>query len=65
MRVAHPEVRLGSGGPPEGPVGVGRPTQRSERGQEAHQDVREGSGRPPGGSRGVKRPIQRGQESQP
>ena len=51
VREAHPEVREGSGGPPEGlggveshtqrSVGVGRPTWRSRRGREAHPEVQD------------------------
>ena len=54
----HSEVRVGSGGQPEGLGGpprssgeVRRPTQRSGRGREAHLEVREGAGGPPKGSR--------------
>ena len=35
-----PEVRQWSGGPPESPAMVGRPSQRSGSGREAHPDVR-------------------------
>ena len=45
--MAHPEVREGSGGPPGGLGGVGRPTRRSVKGREADPEDRERSGDPP------------------
>ena len=41
---AHPEVQERLKGPPEGEGGVGRPTRRSGKGQEAHPVVQDGSG---------------------
>ena len=38
---------------------MGKPTQKSRRGQEAHPKIRERSGAPPGGLEGFGRPIRR------
>ena len=51
VRKAHLEVQEGLGGPPKGPVGVGRPSRWFGRGREAHSKVRDGSSGPPGGLR--------------
>ena len=53
----HSHDREGLGGPPGGPAGVGRPSQRSWKGQEAQPKVREGSGDPSKGLGGAKKPT--------
>lgn len=63
------DVQEGSGGPsagreglrghPSGPVGVGRPSLMSERGQEAFPEVQKVSGGPPRETGVVRRPSQR------
>ena len=57
--MAQPEVRKGSGSPPEGPGEIERLTQKTRRSREAHSEVREGSGGPLGGAGGVGRPTRR------
>ena len=52
-------VRVGSGGPPRGSGGVGRPTQRTGKGREAHSVVQEGSGGQPGRPGGFGRVTRR------
>ena len=61
---AHPKVREGLGVPPEGPVVVGRPTQRSRSPSQRSKRVQEtlpekGEGGPREGPGGVGCPSQR------
>ena len=56
---ANPDIRKGSGDPPDGPGRIGKPTRRSGRGREAHPEVREGSEGSTRGPGGVGRPNRR------